>query len=110
MASNWRPPDYEEYPEFDPHSENIEVFDDSDEESKEQRQIQEEMDQHPAPDELIGHAFSDKTSSEETGNEKDDWITKESKSAKTARKLRRKLKLNKKRRLNVLPMQDYIHS
>ena len=72
----WRetatPPDYNVYPELDPHSEDTEVFEvPDDDEDEEQRQTQEDMTEYQTDlDKPIGDEFSDRTSSEGTGNEK----------------------------------------
>lgn len=48
------------------------------------------MKQEQDPDEYIGDVFSNETSSEKTGDEKSEWITREYKGAKKARKAKAK--------------------
>ena len=91
-------PDFNVYPELDLHSEGAEVYEVSDEKTDEQRQNQEDLETQyqTNPDELIGDEFSDKSSSEETGDEKAEWITNESRAAKKARKAKEKAKAQAK--------------
>ena len=114
----WRetkiPPDYEEFPELDPHSEVAEVYQVSDEETDGQRQsVEDETEYEPNLERPMGDVFSDKSSSEETGDEKADeknGLLENPRVQRKPGKLKRELKLTKKRRLNVPPRQDCNHS